>query len=100
MITDTYLHKVPVKTRKIWFKYVEDKLILYPAYVLNETGARIWELCDGKHNVKEIIEIIYSEFDASMFSFDQLVNHVNSFLQELANIEYIKFIGRKTVGKS
>jgi len=34
-------------------------------YVLNETGARIWDLIDGEHSVSEIEEIIVDEYDVS-----------------------------------
>lgn len=34
-------------------------------YVLNETGARIWELLDGQHSVTEIQDIIVEEYDVS-----------------------------------
>jgi len=44
-------------------RVVEGKaLVVMPAtatsFVLNETGARAWELADGKRSVKEIIEAI------------------------------------------
>ena len=32
-------------------------------FTLNEVGARIWELIDGTHSVKEICDAIVSEFD-------------------------------------
>lgn len=32
-------------------------------YVLNDTGARIWDLLDGQHSVSEIQEILVLEYD-------------------------------------
>jgi hypothetical protein len=33
-------------------------------YSLNEVGGRIWELCDGRHTVAQIVEILASEYEA------------------------------------
>lgn len=34
-------------------------------YVLNETGARIWDLLDGQHSISQIQEILVQEYDVS-----------------------------------
>jgi hypothetical protein len=34
-------------------------------YVLNETGARIWDLLDGSHSFSEIEDILVDEYDVS-----------------------------------
>ena len=34
-------------------------------YVLNETGARIWDLLDGQHSFLEIQSILVEEYDVS-----------------------------------
>jgi hypothetical protein len=34
-------------------------------YVLNETGARIWDLMDGQHSLLEIQDILVNEYDVS-----------------------------------
>ena len=33
-------------------------------YALNEVGNRIWELCDGTHEVAQLISILAKEYDA------------------------------------
>ena len=33
-------------------------------YALDEVGARVWELCDGRRSVQEIVAIVSGEFDA------------------------------------
>jgi hypothetical protein len=32
-------------------------------HVLNQVGARVWELIDGRRNVDEIIALVHEEFD-------------------------------------
>jgi Coenzyme PQQ synthesis protein D (PqqD) len=34
-------------------------------YSLNEVGSRVWELCDGTHNVSQVVAAIAGEYDAS-----------------------------------
>ena len=53
-------------------------------YTLNETGAFIWELIDGKKSVEEIIGAVTAEYDidketasADVFSF---VNNMGKYL--------------------
>jgi hypothetical protein len=33
-------------------------------YALDEVGARIWELCDGRRSLADIVKVLCSEFDA------------------------------------
>ena len=48
--------------------------------VLNETGAGIWQLLDGRNSVEDIINIISSEFDVSR---DQAEKDTLDFIEEL-----------------
>jgi hypothetical protein len=34
-------------------------------YVLNETGARIWDLLDGQRSLLDVQDILVSEYDVS-----------------------------------
>ena len=57
------------------FRRIADECILVPIrknvgnvesiYMLNEVGAQIWELIDGKRQVEEIRDLIVEEFDVS-----------------------------------
>ena len=57
----------------IVFREVAGELILVPIhsrageedsiYVLNETGARAWELTDGKRTPSDIMDLMLDEFD-------------------------------------
>jgi coenzyme PQQ biosynthesis protein PqqD len=33
-------------------------------YALDDVGARIWDLCDGRRSVREIVDELCQEFDA------------------------------------
>ena len=67
------LLKVFKKRDSIVSRKIGDELILVPIrqdvgdlesiYTLNETGARIWELIDGKTKVSQIKERLVEEFD-------------------------------------
>lgn len=56
-------------------RQIVDEVILVPVrrvlddvesiYTLNEVGARIWELIDGKRRVEEIRDLILAEFEVS-----------------------------------
>ena len=70
-----FLEKVYKKSDSIVSRRIGDEFILVPIrqnvgdlesiYTLNETGARIWELIDGKIEVREIKERIVVEFDVT-----------------------------------
>lgn len=48
-------------------------------YVLNETGARIWDLLDGQHSIPEIQDILVREYDVS---------------QEIAGADIVEMVGQ------
>lgn len=49
--------------------------------LLNETGAIIFQLLDGKHDRKSIIEELYEKFDG--VSKDVILDDLESFLAEM-----------------
>ncbi len=61
------------KSDSIVSRKIADEVILVPIrqdvgdlesiYTLNEVAARIWELVDGKSTVKEIRDVIVSEYE-------------------------------------
>lgn len=82
------------KSEDIVFRKIADEMILVPIrnkvgdlqsiYTLNEVGARIWELIDGKRVVSEIKEIILKEFQATP---EQIEEDLEEFLQKLKKLE-------------
>lgn len=61
-------HSPGLVTRKTGSEYVlvpvtNNIADMNSVYTLNETGAFIWELIDGKRNVEEIINAVTEEYD-------------------------------------
>jgi len=91
-----FLDKVYSKSDSIVSRKIADEFILVPIrqnvgdlesiYTLNETGARIWELIDGKIKVGKIKEKIVEEFEVTHEEAEKdLVEH----LQQLEEIKAI-----------
>lgn len=82
-------HSESVVTRKTGNEYILVPITnniadMTSVYTLNETGAFIWELIDGKKNVEEIISALTSEYDTDnktasedVFSF---IDNMNKYL--------------------
>ncbi len=63
-----FSHSPRIVTRKTGNEYVlvpvaNNIADMDSVYTLNESGAFIWELIDGKRNVEEIISVVTHEFD-------------------------------------
>ena len=63
------------KDSSIVSRRIADEMILVPIqrkveeveclYTLNEVGARIWELLDGRRSLRAVLEALVEEFDVS-----------------------------------
>ena len=65
------LTKYPKRSENTASRIIENEaVIVIPeeglVRILNEAGARIWQLFDGKNSIEQIINIICSEFDVSV----------------------------------
>jgi hypothetical protein len=49
-------------------------------YSLDEVSARVWEMCDGEHEVAGIVETISAEYDAPV---ETIYEDVMAFLEEM-----------------
>ena len=67
--------------------------LLYP---LNSVGARIWDLCDGRRNVDEIVGVIAEEFAAPE---PTIRADAVEFIERLADAKLIS-IERRRKGES
>ena len=91
-----FLDKVYSKSDSIVFRKIADEVILVPIrqnvgdlesiYTLNETGARIWELIDGKIKVGEIKEKLIEEFEVTPEEVEK------DIVEHLMQLEEIKAI--------
>ena len=93
-----YLDKVYNKSDSIVSRKIADEFILVPIrqnvgdlesiYTLNETGARIWELIDGKIKAGEIKEKLIEEFEVAPEEVEK------DIVEHLMQLEEIKAIVR------
>ena len=91
-----YLEKIYSKSDSIVFRKIADEFILVPIrqnvgdlesiYTLNETGARIWELIDGKKKVNDIKDMIVDEFEVTPEEVEK------DIIEHLMQLEEIKAI--------
>lgn len=56
-------------------------------YTLNETGAFLWELLDGKRKVKDLVDSLISEYETDR---NTATEDVYSFLEEMKKYLIIK----------
>jgi len=56
------------QSRVVFTRAGETALLLDPTnggyFSLSDVGARIWELCDGKHTLDDIADTLAAEYDA------------------------------------
>ncbi len=58
---------VPVTKKCVELEELDDGCILYDTekdevHSLNSTAASIWTCCDGKHSIKEIVDVVEKYF--------------------------------------
>ena len=85
------------KDESVVSRKIADEVILVPIrknvgdlesiYTLDEVGARIWELIDGKRSLADIKEILLSEFDVAEGT---LVTDMQNFISQVEGIGGIK----------
>jgi hypothetical protein len=80
-------HSPNIVTRKTGNEYVLVPIAnniadMNSVYTLNETGAFIWELIDGKKNVEEIIKYVTEEYD---IDHESASKDVFSFINNMSN---------------
>jgi hypothetical protein len=67
------INSIPSRSDRVAVRRINDECLLIPLtddiadmdslYRLNETGAFIWELIDGRRDIKEITSRVAEEFD-------------------------------------
>ncbi|HLE71316.1 MAG TPA: PqqD family protein [Vicinamibacteria bacterium] len=93
------LDSVYARNDRVVSRKIVDELILVPIrqsvaemetlYTLNEVGARVYELIDGKRPVGEIVEAIVTEFEVAHETAEA---DVREFITQLLQIEGIREI--------
>jgi len=84
------LKSVPVRSASIVTRKTGNECVLIPVtnniadmnsvYTLNETGAFIWELIDGKNSIEELINAVVSKYDAD---YNIATKDVFSFIEKM-----------------
>src|ERR1700691_3010647 len=59
----------PKRTSQVIAQRASDDWLLFNMedgqyFSLNEIGGRVWELCDGTHNVPQLVQVLAAEYDA------------------------------------
>ena len=80
-------HSPNIVTRKTGNEYVLVPIAnniadMNSVYTLNETGAFIWELIDGRKSVEEIINRLTEEYD---IDYDSASKDIFSFINNMSN---------------
>ena len=80
-------HSPNIVTRKTGNEYVlvpvaNNIADMNSVYTLNETGAFIWELIDGRKNIEEIIKSLTEEYD---IGYESASEDVLSFINNMSN---------------
>ncbi len=86
------LKSVPVRSASIVTRKTGNECVLIPVtnniadmtsvYTLNETGAFIWELIDGKNSIEELIIAVVNKYDAD---FNVATKDVFSLIDNMRN---------------
>lgn len=77
---------IPHPNTEFSLEEIDDELLLYhpaktKAVYLNETAALVWQLCDSKRSVSEIVSLLEENYPES----DSIKNDVEATLQQLAD---------------
>jgi len=93
------LEKQYFRNEQFISRQIADEFLLIPVanqlngdhwlFVLNEVGARIWELIDGGRSVQQIEELLLNEFDTSQEQLEEDLLRLLGQLQELGAIETV-----------
>ena len=85
-------HSPDIVTRKTGNEYVlvpvaNNIADMNSVYTLNETGAFIWELIDGRKSVEELIKAVIDKYDIDR---ETATTDVFSFIDNMSNYLIIK----------
>ena len=87
---------IPVaRSEKLLIQSVGNEVIVYDevnnsSHCLNPMAARVWELCDGQHSVKDIAQLLEKELDISQTEDVDIRGLVWLTLEELERYQLIK----------
>lgn len=87
------------KNPSVVFRKIAEEFVLVPItnsvgqldsiYTLNETGAHIWEMLDGKNSLEDVAKALEQKFDVSN---KEAIDDLCAFIEDLLSIEFISKI--------
>ena len=93
------LEKQYFRNEQFISRQIADEFLLIPVanqlngenrlFVLNEVGARIWELIDGGRSVQQIEQLLLEEFDTTPEQLEEDLLRLLDQLQELRAIQTV-----------
>jgi len=91
-LNSVYSHSPSIVTRKTGTEYVLVPIAnniadMNSVYTLNDTGAFIWDLIDGKKSVRDLIDAVVAEYETD---YETAIADVNLFLDEMNKYLIIK----------
>jgi len=88
--------KIYCPSGQVVTRHIADETILIPIsgnlanmerlFTLNDSGASIWRLMDGKRSVQEILQDLIQEFDVAE---DRLAGDMAEFIDQLRDLDLI-----------
>lgn len=88
---ENILNKVPSKYMNLWYQAGEHDYrimtITDGVVKVNDMGAYIWSLIDGKKSVQEMIQLISSQFDTAYYN--RIANDVCNFIEQFIKMEVV-----------
>jgi hypothetical protein len=79
----------------IWRRIGDDIVVIsddgVATHVLNKTAAFIWELCDGKNGIDEIVASLLEKYEVSE---EEVKADVREIIDKLVNLNILQLNGR------
>lgn len=91
-VTDSWVSRVILDEVVIMPLCRSEEDVQYIYSISNETGARIWQILDGKHSVRNIQEVIKSEYKGAE---ENIEREVLEFLEDISGVGLIKKASQK-----
>lgn len=88
------LSSLPIKTKGFYLESIDDELLLYHpeharALYLNDTAALVWQMCDGRDRIIDIIEILKDSFPESA---EVIPDEVEETLKKLLKARAVQLV--------
>jgi len=82
----------PVRNKEIFTKVIDGETILFNTqtnalHALNMVASEIWNRCDGKHSLEDIVDSLFDQFEANR---DQIEEDVKKTLLQFQELGLIK----------